>query len=93
MSESSFSKRIKNKLRKEGFFVLDLESLGEGIPDCLVIDRKNNKCCFIEFKMENGKLTKAQVIFFLKEKGILAMIYYSDSVFKVFLRNLQEKMK
>lgn len=61
MSEKTFSQKIKTALRKEGWTVINLESIGEGVPDCLIA--KNKKVFFIEFKFLNNRLTKEQVIF------------------------------
>lgn len=57
MSEKTFSAGIKKQLRSAGFFVIDLESLGDGIPDCLVIDKTGEECAFLEFKKPKGEKT------------------------------------
>jgi hypothetical protein len=93
MSEKSFSKRIKKQIREAGFFVLDLESIGEGIPDCLVIKRHVNKCCFIEFKVEAGYLTKAQFVFLATEKELNVLIVQQPMNGEQVLKELRRIFK
>lgn len=74
MSEKTFSNNIKDKLRKAGFFILDLESLGEGIPDCEIIYLERNKGVFLEFKDKNEKLTTAQKAWIKKNSKATVII-------------------
>jgi hypothetical protein len=62
MSEHSYSFRIKDMLRKKGWTVISLETLGRGIPDCLCAKRK--RFFLLEFKFEKNKINELQKIFY-----------------------------
>jgi hypothetical protein len=82
MSEKSFSKEVKKKLEKKGFFILDLEALGDGIPDCAIIDFMNNKCVFLEFKHKGNSLTIHQRAWMKKNPKANILILEKTSLLK-----------
>ena len=52
MNEKTFSKRLKNEFKKSGWTVIDMEGIGNGVPDCLVI--KKHFYVLLEFKYGTG---------------------------------------
>jgi hypothetical protein len=78
MTEKNYSEKIKRKLIDDGYFVLDLESIGDGMPDKLIINPETNKCCFVEFKSEKGKLRKSQFAFRFKNPFLNYLIFQKN---------------
>lgn len=59
MTEQYIQTKIKNKLEKEGWFILKLIKVSKsGIPDILAL--RNGVTMFIEVKKPNGKLSELQ---------------------------------
>jgi Holliday junction resolvase len=59
MTEQYIQTKIKNKLEKEGWFILKLIKVSKsGIPDILAL--RNGITMFIEVKKPNGKLSELQ---------------------------------
>ncbi len=76
MLESKIQKKIIDKLKKDGFFIIKIIRANiSGIPDILAI--KNGKVFFIEVKTDNGKLSEIQKhrIQQIKENGIEVFIW------------------
>jgi hypothetical protein len=59
---------IFSALIKAGYFVYDLASHGNGIPDLLVTS-KSHIDCFLEIKMPGEKLTDLEKLFFNLHPG------------------------
>ena len=94
MSEKAYSKTIKKHLRADGFFILDLESLGNGIPDSLLIKKTHpNKCCFLEFKTKDGSFTPAQFAFLATEKYIDTIIVQEPMGYEELSKKIKELFK
>jgi len=76
MNEKSFSKRLKNEFRKSGWTVIDMEGIGNGVPDCCII--KYNTYALLEFKYgkkeAEEQLTKHQVSWF-KKNGMNTRVF------------------
>lgn len=90
MSESklynSFKKNWKNYLRR-----IESSSVGKGIPDCHLVNEKQNDI-FLEFKFLPKKfiekklpIKKSQIIWFLEYKGKFAfMLFEIDKTYYLF---------
>ena len=86
MSEQTYSARIKNSLRISGWTVINMESLGNGIPDCLCA--KNKHVFLLEFKYNKNKTNERQNIFyfnnvhnieiFVLRKGEEGLVLFTD---------------
>ena len=81
MLENKIQKKIIDKLKKDGYFVIKIiRSNINGIPDICAI--KNGKTIFIEVKTEQGKLSELQKIMIkkLKENGIEVFVWKDYNV-------------
>jgi hypothetical protein len=67
VSEATYSKKIKADLRAKGWTIINLEAVGNGVPDCLCA--KKRKVFLLEFKYAGNALNKRQINF--KKKNIL----------------------
>ena len=73
MKETAFKKALMDSLRENGFAVYRIENKVEpGIPDLLVIRKKDLKAFFIEVKIDKeplGRLQELWITKHLKEGG------------------------
>ena len=84
MKEQDYQKKISDKLKKEGWYVIKLiKTSVNGIPDLIAI--KEDKTIFIECKTLKGKLSKIQEFRLeeLKAKGIECFVSYGNEIKKI----------
>lgn len=75
MAEHNYAKRTRKKFEDEGYFVLNLESIGNGVPDCIVINTVTGKYCFVEFKDEDGTIEPTQNAFYHQNPNLKVLIF------------------
>ena len=84
MKEQDYQKKISDKLKKEGWYVIKLiKTSVNGIPDLIAI--KSDKTIFIECKTLKGKLSKIQEFRLdeLKALGIDCFVSYGNEIKKI----------
>lgn len=75
-------KQIVADLRRCGFSVILLHSVGSGVPDLLVCD--SSRCVLVEIKTPKGKLSPSQIKFMESWRGPKIHVCHStEEVLKV----------
>jgi hypothetical protein len=78
--EKRYSNRIIKKIISKKLKVLRLESLGNGIPDTLVINPDNMLCVFVEYKSDRGKPTLHQQAWENKNPNLVKITLHEKTI-------------
>lgn len=78
-------KEIVSALRKAGYRVLHLHTLGRGVPDLLIGSPHVRRMWLLECKVKGGTLTPDQVVFHDEWRGLVHVVKTAQEALRVVM--------